>query len=198
MRQRVNRMKARFGKLDVGMIKMSMEAANYDEQIAEALLKSQSDKKTRPVRKQPAKKATPEPARKVEDPKSYAPVVFGSEDSGIPKFSEDAPSTSAVTPPRVLTSQSVLKSSNKNVSSTSVVGKAAGRTKKVAPTRNKYTPRSHTSVVKGAYVSNLRTASTGPDPANCVGPDPDLLIDSYTAAQGPNKENYNGPNITNH
>ena len=39
-----------------------------------ALLKSQNDKKTRPARKQPAKKATPEPARKVEDPKSYALV----------------------------------------------------------------------------------------------------------------------------
>ena len=35
----VSRMKAKFSKLDIGTIKMSMEAANYDEQIAEGLLK---------------------------------------------------------------------------------------------------------------------------------------------------------------
>jgi len=197
-KQRVSRMKAKFSKLDIGTIQMSMEAANYDEQIAEALLKSQNDKKTRPERKKPAKKATPKPARKIEDPKSYAPVVFGSEDSEIPKFSEEAPSTSAVTQPSVMTSHSVLKSSNTNVSSTSAASKPpAKRTKKIAPTKNKYTPRTHTNVVKGAYVSKLRTASVGPNPENCMGPDPNLLIDSYTAAQGPNKENFNGPNKAN-
>jgi len=198
-RQCVSKMKAKFSKLDMGTIKMCMEAANYDEQIAEALLKSQNDKKKRPERKKaaPKKVTSPKPAR-VEDAKSYAPVIFGSEDSEIPKFSEetssrDVASTSVVTSSSVMTSSSILK--NKNVSSTSVASRAK-RTKKIQPKSSDYKPRTYKDV-KGAYFSKLRTQNVGPDPANHIGPDPQLLIDNYTAARGPDKENYCGPSKNN-
>jgi len=196
-RQCISKMKGKFSKLDMGTIKMCMEAANYDEQIAEALLKSQNDKKKRPERKKatPKKVASPKPAR-IEDIKSYAPVVFGSEDSEIPKFSDET-SSRDVASTSGMTSSSILKASNKNVSSTSVASHRAKRTKKVQPSSD-YKPRTYVSRdVRGDYFSKLRTQNVGPDPANHTGPNPQLLMDDYTAARGPDKENYCGPNKNN-
>lgn len=196
-REMVDKMKLKFPKIPDQMVRMCLEAGNWNLTICEALLLSQGSEET--SRGRPKQTATarevpkPEPKPKLEAPRSFAPVVFGADDSDKEEEEENVASSDQQLA-RNEQSSSALTSDRR----TPVTATARREKLKPAATRT-YQPRYHETNVDEvvAYMSKLRTKPIGPDQKNCKGHNHDLLLNTYTVSLGPDPKNRSGPQISN-
>jgi len=183
----------KFPDLTRDAIKMALEAANYETEICEALLKSQKGRKRVAVKfGNQKRKEEPKPAT------NFAPVVFGAE--------EPAPVTTANVSKPTPTTSSAASSSSTTVKK--VKTKVTAKRQKVLATvdtnQNKTSShrlRKNDQVSRiNDYKSKLCTKPVGPNSQLCagpnsenyVGPNKDLLLPTYTQSNGPNPTNYAG------